>query len=81
MKLDLRVTDRTSTVASLEYSVDSSETWQAVLPTDKIFDEPEETVSITIADLAAGDHQIALRAADSHGNIGLQTVTVTVAGK
>jgi hypothetical protein len=65
----------------MEYSVDSSESWQSVLPTDGIFDEPEETVSVNIADLAAGDHEIALRAADSHGNVGLQTVTLTVGEK
>jgi len=77
-KLTLRVTDQTSTVASMEYAVDSGDVWQTVLPDDKIFDQPEESVSISIEGLSPGAHQITLRATDSRGNVAYQTVMVTV---
>lgn len=78
VKISLRVADETSTVASMDYSVDSNDAWQALLPVDNIFDEREEVVIFTISDLAPGPHQISLRAADARGNIAYQTVTVTV---
>jgi hypothetical protein len=81
VKIDLRVTERVGTIASMDYSVDSNDVWQAVLPVDKIFDEPEESVSFSVNDLPPGEHQITLRATDDRGNVGLQTVTVTVAEK
>jgi hypothetical protein len=79
VKITLRVVDQTSTVASMDYSLDSNEVWQMVLPVDKIFDLPEENVSFTLDDLAAGLHQITLRATDSRGNVGYETVMVTIA--
>jgi hypothetical protein len=81
VKIDLRVTDGVGTIASMDYSVDSGDIWQAVLPVDKIFDEPEERVSLSVDGLAPGEHQITLRATDDHGNVGLQTVTVTIGEK
>jgi hypothetical protein len=81
VNIKLRVTDETSTVASMEYSIDSSDVWQTVLPVDKIFDEPDETVAISVANVTPGAHQITLRATDAHGNIALQTVNVTVGEK
>jgi hypothetical protein len=81
LRIDLRVTDATSTVAALEYGVDSVDLWQSVLPVDKIFDSPDETVVVSVENLTPGAHQITLRATDAHGNVGYQTVTVTVPGK
>jgi hypothetical protein len=78
-KISLRVVDRTSTVAMLDYAVDSSTDWQAVLPSDTIADSPEEAYAFTVPALQPGPHQITLRAADAHGNRAFQTVTVTVA--
>jgi hypothetical protein len=70
--------DRTSTLANFAYSVDSSEDWQSVLPTDKIADAPEESVAFTIPKLPAGPHQVAVRVTDALGNQQTQTVSVTV---
>jgi len=70
--------DRTSTLASFEYSVDSSDDWQAVLPSDNIADGPEESVSFIAAGLTAGPHQVAVRATDARGNRSTQTTLVTV---
>jgi hypothetical protein len=78
VKIDLRVTAAASTVASMEYSLDSNEDWQTVLPVDTIFDKPEELVSFSLDGLTAGAHQITLRATDGRGNVAYQTVTVTV---
>jgi hypothetical protein len=77
-KVSLRAADRTSTVASLDYAVDSSTDWQAVLPSDNIADSPEEAYAFTVPALQPGPHQITVRAADAHGNRAFQTVTVTV---
>ncbi|MDB5173108.1 MAG: hypothetical protein JWN51_1881 [Phycisphaerales bacterium] len=78
VKIDLKVVDRTSTVASVEYAVDSGKEWQFVLPTNQIYDSPEETVSFTIKDLPPGRHQVTLRATDSKGNQAFENVFVTV---
>lgn len=78
VKMTFRIVDHTSTVASAEYAVDSSESWQAVFPSDNIFDNPEETVEVAITGLSVGSHQIAIRATDSNGNTAYENVLVTV---
>jgi hypothetical protein len=78
VKIDLKAVDRTSTVASVDYAADSNKDWQFVLPTNQIYDSPEETVSFTIKDLAPGQHQVTLRATDSQGNQAFENVFVTV---
>ena len=80
VKVDLRVQDHISIIANVEYSVDSSDDWQAVLPVDNIFDSTDEKVSFTIKSLAAGSHQITIRATDSRGNQALQTEVIKIAG-
>jgi hypothetical protein len=62
----------------MEYSVDSGGDWQAVLPSDNIFDSPEETVDFTVPKLSAGAHQITLRAGDAKGNHAYETVFVNI---
>jgi hypothetical protein len=79
-RIALRVADRTSTVALVEYVVDSGDTWQSTLPSDGIFDQPEETVNFTASNLSRGQHQITIRATDSRGNQSLANVTVNVGG-
>jgi hypothetical protein len=76
--VSLRVVDRSGTVASADYAVDSSRDWQAFLPSDTIWDSPEETASFDVAGLTPGAHQIAVRAADSSGNVAYETAYVTV---
>jgi hypothetical protein len=78
VQIDLTAVDRTSTVAAMDYAVDSSREWQAVLPSDNIFDGPQETVSITIPGLSAGPHQVTLRATDAQGNQAFENLAVTV---
>lgn len=78
VRIDLKVVDRTSTVASVQYSVDSNDDWQAVSASDNIFDGPEESVSFTIPDLSPGVHQVAIRATDAKGNQAYESVVVTI---
>jgi hypothetical protein len=76
--IKLNVADHTSTVALLEYSIDSSQDWQSVLPVDNIADSPEEAYQFVIRGLPAGAHQITLRASDSKGNRSFASMNVTV---
>jgi hypothetical protein len=78
VKVTFRVVDHTSTVASAEFSVDSSDNWQAVFPSDNIFDSPDEAVEMTAKGMGVGPHQITVRATDSHGNTVYENVLVTV---
>ncbi|HEX2971611.1 MAG TPA: hypothetical protein VHP11_04730, partial [Tepidisphaeraceae bacterium] len=61
-----------------EYSVDSKDDWQTVSASDKIYDSPEEGVSFKVEGLAAGAHQIALRATDAYGNQAYEAVQVVI---
>jgi hypothetical protein len=76
--VELKVIDRSSIVAALDYSVNAAKGWQAVLPSDNIFDSPEEAVSFTVPGLAAGQHQVTVRATDAKGNQAFESVLVTV---
>jgi WD40 repeat protein len=76
--LDFKIVDETSIVAACDYSVDSDRDWQMVLPVDKIFDSPEETMSFSTPGLKPGQHQITLRATDAKGNQAFHTVFVTI---
>jgi hypothetical protein len=58
--------------------VDSGGDWQAVLPSDNIFDGPEEQVDFTVGKLAPGAHQITLRGGDAKGNYAYETVLVNI---
>ncbi len=78
VKVEARVVDRTGTVASVDYAVDSKDDWQAAEASDKIFDSPEEGVVFTADGLSAGAHQITIRATDDHGNQSYETVQVKV---
>jgi hypothetical protein len=80
-QVEAKIVDRTSIVAKVEYAVDSKDEWQAVSASDTIFDSPEEAVNFTIDGLAAGAHQIMLRASDAHGNPAYETVAVTIETK
>jgi hypothetical protein len=76
-KISLNVVDRTTTVAELRYSVDSSQDWHTVLPSDTIADSPQEAYEFVVSGLSPGAHQITLRAADAKNNRSFESVTVT----
>jgi hypothetical protein len=78
--LELTAVDQSSTVAAVDYVVDSAKDWQLVLPTSSIYDSPTEEISFDIKGLAPGMHQVTLRATDSKGNQAFVNVFVKVAG-
>ncbi len=78
--LALTVADQSSTVAAVDYVVDSGKDWQLVLPVSNIYDSPTESISFDIKGLATGTHQVTLRATDSKGNQAFQNVFVKVEG-
>lgn len=78
--VDLRTRDRTSTIAAVDFSVDSRTDWQLVLPVNQIYDSPEETVAFEIKSLTPGQHQVTLRSTDSQGNQAFENLVVRVEG-
>lgn len=78
VRIQLSALDRSSTLASFSYAVDSSQDWQAVLPSDKIADGPEEALDFSISGLKPGPHQVTVRAVDARGNSTMQTIPVKV---
>lgn len=74
----LRVVDRASTITSLEYAVDHAARWQKALPNDTIADSPEERYTLALTGLAKGQHTLTVRATDSQGNTGYETLSVSV---
>ncbi len=78
VNVSLQAADKTSTVANVEYTVDSGDEWQSVLPVQKIFDSPTEVVKFSLKGLTVGGHQATIRVTDSRGNQALQTVVFKI---
>jgi hypothetical protein len=76
VNISLRAQDRTSTIANVEYTVDSNDQWQSLLPVDGIFDAPDELVRFSIKGLTPGEHQVTIRATDNHGNQALDSLII-----
>ena len=70
--------DALAGVASIAYTVDSDETYEAVLPQDLIFDSTSEPFEATISDLEKGDHIVTLRIRDTRGNTLYENLPVTI---
>jgi hypothetical protein len=78
IRVEFRVVDRSGIVAAGDYSVDSSKEWQALLPSDGIWDSPQETADFTITGLAPGTHQVTIRTTDDKGNPAFENLIVKV---
>lgn len=73
-----RATDAMSTIAALAFSVDDGP-WQIGGTQDGIFDDPSELLKLTMpSDLAKGAHTLAIRVADSAGNVGSATASFRI---
>jgi WD40 repeat protein len=71
------VRDATSSIERAQYSVDGGE-WTLVAPTGGISDALDEHYEFILADLAAGEHTIAVRAYDRFENVGSSKTTIIV---
>jgi outer membrane protein assembly factor BamB len=78
VKLTATAKDELSAIASVAYSVDGSEAYQASLPDDQIYDSTSEAWGVTIPDLSPGGHVIAVRAIDARGNTAYRQLIVNV---
>ncbi|MDP6636580.1 MAG: hypothetical protein QGG42_16905 [Phycisphaerae bacterium] len=75
------VTDASSRILSIAYTIDSRDTWKTTLSSDGICDSSSERLAIQIKDLKPGAHRIALRIIDRYGNICYGYTSVTVVKK
>ncbi|MCK4628611.1 MAG: hypothetical protein KAT56_06380, partial [Sedimentisphaerales bacterium] len=60
--------DTLSVIGSVEYVIDSGETWHIALPDDGIFDSREENIRFELEIDAPGEHLLAVRFTDALGN-------------
>ena len=74
----LRAVSSNGTIAAVDYSVDSSQDWQAATPSDTMFDSPEAAATLTAVKLSPGEHEIAIRVTDNRGNQAFANVFVTI---
>ena len=71
--------DSTSPLRGAESSLDGQD-WRDVLSDDGIVDSRKETFTLKFTHLAPGEHVVALRAADTSGNIGVGKAVIRIAG-
>ena len=75
------VTDASSRIVLIAYTIDSRDDWKSTLSSDGICDSANERLAIQIKDLTVGTHRIAVRITDQYGNIGYGYTSVTVVKK
>ncbi len=77
-KATARASDAISTIAEMAYSVDDG-AWQLGTTVDGLFDDQTEDLRIDIpSGLPRGTHTLAVRVADSAGNVGSTSTTFVV---
>ncbi len=72
-----RATDALSTIAEMAYSVDDGP-WQLGASADGLFDDQTEELRIDLPSLPKGTHTLAIRVADSAGNVGSASASFVV---
>ncbi len=76
-RIQAALVDALSNVIAAQYTIDSADSWISLLPADGMFDSPSEALDFTVGPLAAGEHILALRVADSRGNTAHAWLTLT----
>jgi hypothetical protein len=77
-KANARATDQLSTIAEMAFSVDDGP-WQLGTTADALFDDSTEELRIDLAPgLTRGTHTLAVRVADSAGNVGSTSATFVI---
>jgi hypothetical protein len=72
-----RASDAISTIAEMVFAIDDGP-WQLGAAGDGLFDDAQEDLPIALPPLPRGTHTLALRVADSAGNVGSTSTTFTV---
>jgi hypothetical protein len=75
VRLTFDAEDRNGRLRLAEFSLDAG-AWRDLAPADGITDGPRERYTIELPLTGAGEHVIALRAADANGNVGIVRVPV-----
>lgn len=75
-----RFSDALTTLTEASYTVDSNDEWKDLAADDDIFDSQTETVTFTLGDLDPGEHRVAVRVKDLHGNTRYVSRTITIGG-
>jgi len=74
--LKLQVTDRLSVIGELQYTVDSNAEWMGAIPDDLVYDTTDESFTIVMEDLQAGEHILTIRIKDDVENTTYKTFEV-----
>ena len=72
-----RVSDATSLLEGLQYSVDGAE-WRTVRPLDGVVDADREELAVRLGELTAGEHTVIVRAIDAAQNVATTKVVFVV---
>jgi hypothetical protein len=74
----MKLFDLLSVIDSVEYTIDSKDSWKAATPEDGIFDTTEEDFVITIQALDEGEHIITIKTSDAAGNTRYKTLKINI---
>ena len=75
VEIRVEVKDRQSPIHWAEYAIDAGP-WRPLLTDDEVFDEKEESITLTLGDLDEGEHTVVVRAQDTARNTGSGKVVV-----
>jgi len=78
LQYKIKVSDALSSIAQLQYTVDSNADWTGTVPEDSVYDTAEEYFTITLEELEKADHILTLKATDAVGNTAYKTFEITV---
>ncbi|MEE3260044.1 MAG: hypothetical protein VX293_12615, partial [Candidatus Latescibacterota bacterium] len=76
--VDLAISDRISALQKAYYTVDYDDQQWHIAPLDGVFDSRSEKGRFAVADLAPGEHVIAVQVLDALDNLGVQQIVVNI---
>ncbi|MFH1615772.1 MAG: hypothetical protein ABIG61_11915 [Planctomycetota bacterium] len=80
LTVKLTVADKLSIIGTVHYTINGSNEWIAAIPDDSVYDTTTENFLITIQELPAGPHVIAIKAADCLENTVYKSYDFTITG-
>jgi hypothetical protein len=72
------ISDKLSSIKSVEYTIDSNEDWMGSVPVDDVYDTTEEDFRLAGEGLSAGAHVLAIKITDAADNVGYRSFEFTV---